>query len=115
MKQIYLNDPHANEAADDIIGLLKLCQQLQSEKDGRERPAPGTYSRDEDAFADRIRAACGYAQQLRRLLPVMTTLSAIGAGMERLGEISLLPGEGYAQKALARLTEQYLSGRDNTQ
>ena len=115
MKPNYLNDPHANEAADDIIGLLKLCQQLQSEKDGRERPAPGTYSRDEDAFADRIRTACGHAQQLRRLLPVMKTLSAIGAGMERRGEISLLPGEDYAQKALARLTEQYLSGRDNTQ
>lgn len=115
MKHIYLNDPHANEAADDIIGLLKLCQQLQSEKDGRERPEPGTYSRDEDAFADRIRSACGHALQLRRLPPVATTLSAIGAGMERRGEISVLPGEDYAQKALARLTEQYLSGRDNKQ
>ncbi|HBC7435703.1 TPA: hypothetical protein KEY70_003955 [Enterobacter bugandensis] len=115
MKPNYLNDPYANEAADDIIGLLKLCQQLQSEKDGRERPAPGAYSRDEDAFADRIRTACGHAQHLRRLLPVMTTLSAIGAGMERRGEICVLPGEDYAQKALARLTEQYLSGRDNKQ
>ncbi|HED4305242.1 TPA: hypothetical protein R4300_005445, partial [Enterobacter hormaechei subsp. steigerwaltii] len=66
-----MNGPCANEAANDIISLLKLCQQLQSEKDGRERPAPGTYSRDEDAFADRIRTACGHAQQLRRLLPVM--------------------------------------------
>ena len=111
----YMNGPCANEAANDIFSLLKLCQQLQSEKDGRERPAPGTYSRDEDAFADRIRTACGHAQQLRRLLPVMTTLSAIGAGMERRGEISLLPGEDYAQKARARLTEQYLSGRDNRQ
>lgn len=115
MKPNYLNDPYANEVADDIIGLLKLCQQLQSEKDGRERPAPGTYSRDEDEFADRIRSACGHALQLRRLLPVMTTLSAIGAGMERRGEISVLPGEDYAQKALARLTEQYLSDRDNKQ
>lgn len=115
MKPNYLNDPHANEAADDIIGLLKLCQQLQSEKDGRERPAPGTYSRDEDAFADRIRSACGHALQLRRLLPVTTTLSAIGAEMERRGEISVLPGEDYAQKALSRLTEQYLSGRGNKQ
>ncbi|EPC0968265.1 hypothetical protein [Enterobacter cloacae] len=115
MKPNYLNDPHANEAADDIIGLLKLCQQLQSEKDGRVRPEPGAYSRDEDAFADRIRTACGHAQQLRRLLPMMMTLSAIGAGMESRGEISVLPGEDYAQKALARLTEQYLSGRDNKQ
>ncbi|HFQ9141840.1 TPA: hypothetical protein ACHTOV_004329 [Enterobacter cancerogenus] len=115
MKPYYLNDLHANEAADDIIDLLKLCQQLQSEKDGRERPAPGTYTRDEDVFADRIRSACGHAQQLRRLLPVATSLSAIGAEMERRGEISVLPGEDYALKALARLTVQYLSTGDNKQ
>lgn len=109
------HDLVAAREAEEIIELLTLCQQLQSEKDGRERPAPGTYSRDEDEFADRIRSACGHALQLRRLLPVMTTLSAVGAGMERRGEISVLPGEDYAQKALARLTEQYLSGRDNKQ
>ncbi|HCM9448658.1 TPA: hypothetical protein N5N83_004432 [Enterobacter bugandensis] len=109
------HDLMAAREAEEIIELLTLCQQLQSEKDGRERPAPGTYSRDEDEFADRIRSACGHALQLRRLLAVMTTLSAIGAGMERRGEISVLPGEDYAQKALARLTEQYLSGRDNKQ
>ncbi|HAY2086847.1 MULTISPECIES: hypothetical protein [Enterobacter cloacae complex] len=115
MKPDYLNTPCANEGADDVIALLKLCQQLQSEKDGRERPAPGTYSRDEDEFADRIRSACVHALQLRQLLPVATTLSAIGAEMERRGEISVLPGEDYAQKALARLTVQYLSSGDNTQ
>lgn len=64
---------------------------------------------------DRIRTVCGHAQQLRRLLPMMTTLSVIGAEMERRGEISLLPGEDYSQKALARLTEQYLSAGDNKQ
>ncbi len=109
------HDLVAAREAEEIIELLTMCQQLQSEKDGRERPAPGTYSRDEDEFADRIRSACGHALQLRRLLPVMTTLSAIGAEMERRGEISVLPGENYEQKALARLTEQYLSGRDNKQ
>ena len=102
------HDLVAARAAEEIIELLTLCQQLQSEKDGRERPAPGTYSRDEDEFADRIRSACGHALQLRRLLPVMTTLSAIGAGMERRGEISVLPGEDYAQKALECLKAEYL-------
>lgn len=115
MKPNHLKELQENEAADDIIALLKLCQQLQSEKDGRERPAPGIYSRDEDEFADRIRSACGHALQLRQLLPITTTLSAIGAGMERRGEISVLPGEDYAQKALARLTVQYLSAGDNKQ
>jgi len=110
-----MNGPCVNEAADEIIGLLTLCQKLQSEKDGRERPAPGAYSRDEDEFAERIRSACGHALQLRRLLPVTTTLSAIGAEMERRGEISVLPGEDYAQKALARLAVKYLSTGDNKQ
>ena len=103
------HDLMAVYAASEIVELLTLCQELQSEKDGRERPAPGAYSRDEDAFAERIRSACGHALLLRRLLPVTTTLSAIGAEMERRGEISVLPGEDYAQKALARLTVQYLS------
>nr|WP_181368435.1 hypothetical protein [Enterobacter cloacae]QCO95741.1 hypothetical protein [Enterobacter cloacae] len=102
------HDKVAARAAEEIIELLTLCQQLQSEKDGRERPAPGAYSRDEDEFSARIRFACGHALQLRRLLPVMTTLSAIGAEMERRGEISVLPGEDYAQKALECLKEEYL-------
>jgi hypothetical protein len=106
------HDLVAARAAEDIIELLTLCQQLQSDKDGRERPAPGTYSRDEDEFADRIRSVCGHALQL---LPVTTTLSAIGAEMERRGEISVLPGEDYAQKAQARLTVQYLSTGGNKQ
>ncbi|ELG3704686.1 hypothetical protein RN109_003671 [Escherichia coli] len=109
------HDQVAARAAEEIIELLTLCQQLQSEKDGRERPAPETYSRDEDDFADRIRSACGHALQLRQLLPLATTLSAIGAEMERREEINVLPGEDYAQKAMVRLTEQYLSGRDNNQ
>ncbi len=65
----------------------------------------------EDNAADEIIALL----QLRRQLPVMTPLNAIGAGMERRGEITLLPGEDYAQKALARLTVQYLSSGDNKQ
>jgi len=107
--------PEPAQAAGEIVALLMLCQQLQSENDDRERPVHGTYSCDEDDFADRIRSVCGHVLQLRRLLPVTTTLSAIGAGMERQGEISVLPGEDYAQNALARLTVQYLSTGDNKQ
>ena len=102
------HDKVAARGAEEIIELLTLCQQLQSEKDGRERPAPGAYSRDEDEFSDRIRSACRHALQLRRLLPVMTTLSAIGTEMERRGEIIVLPGEDYAQKALECLKAEYL-------
>lgn len=78
-----MNYPHANEAADDIIALPKLCKQLQSEKDGIKRPVPRAYSRDEDEFADHIRVACGHVLQLRQLLPMMSGLSALGAELER--------------------------------
>lgn len=108
MTSFSINDSHAVEVANEIVALLTLCQQLQSEKDGIERPAPGTYTRDKDQFAERIRAACGYALQLRRLLPVMANLSAVGIEMERRGEISLLPGEDYAQSALECLKAEYL-------
>lgn len=109
------HDQKAAQAAGEIVALLTLCQQLQTEKDGIERPSPGTYSRDEDKFADRIRVACGHALQLRQLIPMMITLSAIGTEMEHRGEISLLPGEDYAQKALIRFAEQYLSTKDHKQ
>lgn len=115
VNSMILQDPLEDKAGDEIIALLQLCQQLHSEKYGRKRPEPGTYSRDEDEFADCIRSACGQALQLRRLLPMATTLSAIGAEMERRGEISVLPGEDYAQKALARLTVQYMSTGNNKQ
>ncbi|MHA0962776.1 hypothetical protein [Enterobacter cancerogenus] len=110
MKQDYLYDPHANKAADDIITLLNLCQQLQSEKDGKERPVPEVYSRDEDEFAERIRAACGYGLQLRQLLPMMSIMSAIGAEMECRGEISIMTGESYSNRALTHLMAEYLPG-----
>lgn len=108
MKSGYLNDPHANKAADDIVALLKLCQQLQSEKDGRERAVPGTYSRDEDEFADRIRTACGHVTQLRQLLLMMCSMSAIGTELESRGEIHVVVGEDYAEKALSWLMEKYV-------
>lgn len=107
-------DLHAAQAADELIALLTLCQQLQSEKDGRERPVPGTYSREEDDFADRIRSACGYALQLRQSLPMMNSLSAMGAELERQGEILVMTGESYAGRALEYLMAKYLPAQGET-
>lgn len=108
MKPAYLNDPHANKVADDIIALLKMCQQLQSEKDSRERAAPEAYSREEDEFADRIRAACGNATLLRQLLPILSIMSSIGSELEHRGKISVMTGESYADRALEYLMGKYL-------
>lgn len=108
------HDLVAAQAAGEIVALLTLCQQLQSEKDGRERPVPGAYSRDEDEFADRIRTACGQALQLRRLMPMMKSLSAIGTELERRGVISVMTGEDYADRALEYLMAKYLPDRGDT-
>nr|AVI43662.1 hypothetical protein [Klebsiella pneumoniae] len=73
------HDLMAVYAASEIVELLTLCRELQSEKDGRERPAPGAYCvcRDEDAFAgnydpERIRSACSRARITRRRLARLT-------------------------------------------
>lgn len=102
------NEPVAVKAVGELVSLLKLCQPLQSKQDGRERPKSGAHSHDEGAFAYRIRSTSGQALLLRRLLPVTTPLSTIGAEMEHLGEIRVLPGEDYAQKALECLKAEYL-------
>lgn len=109
-----IQDPLADQTANEIVALLTLCQQLQSEKDGRERPAPGAYSRDEDAFADRIRTASGHAMQLRQSLPVMHGLAVIGAELERRGEIHVMTGESYADRALEYLMAKYLPTQGDT-
>lgn len=109
------NEPVAVKAAGELVSLLNLCQPLQSKQDGRERPKSGAHSRDEGAFADRIRSTCGHALLLRWLLPVTTPLSTIGAEMEHRGENRVLPGEDSVHKAQALLKVQYLSTRDNKQ
>ncbi len=115
MNKVSLHEIHASVIADEIVALLTLCQQLQFEKNGRERPSPEQYSRDEDEFADRIRAACSHAMLLRQLLPMMHGMSAIGAELERRGDIHVAVGEDYVQKALARLIKEHLPIKDNKQ
>jgi len=107
MKDKYLHDSRVENAADDPVALLHLCQQLQSEKDGRERVATGKYSRDEDEFADRVRVACGHATMLHQLLLMTRDMSAIVAEPERRGDIRVPVGDDDAEKALSWLMEQY--------
>lgn len=107
MKSDDLKSPHAKMAADDVIGFLKLCQQLQSEKEGVTRPAPEEYNRDADPFADRIRMAIGYARQLQQLLPMAQQLNVLGVALEQRGKIQVGVGEYYAELALAYVVAQY--------
>lgn len=93
------HDLVAARAAGETIELLMLCWQLQPDKDGRERPAPGAYSCDKYEFADRICSVCRHALQLRRLLSVTTTLSTIGTGWNT-GEKSLCSREKITRRRL---------------
>ncbi|RAY97141.1 hypothetical protein DP187_21840 [Enterobacter cloacae] len=105
---------HDSQAADEIVALLMLCKQLQSEKDDREWTAPDVNARENQDLADRIMAACFYASMLRQLLPMMSCMSSIGAELERRGEIIVMTGEGYAHKALEYLMNKYLSDSIDT-
>ena len=102
------HDPVAAQAAGEIVALLTLCQQLQSEKEGVIRPAPEKYHQDDDPFADRIRRATGYARQLQHLLPMAQHLNVLGVALEQQGKIQVGVGEDYAQQALAYVVGQYL-------
>nr|AVI43546.1 hypothetical protein [Klebsiella pneumoniae] len=103
------HDLMAVYAASEIVELLTLCRNCSRKRTAGNDRRPA-HTRDEDAFAERIRSACGHALLLRRLLPVTTTLSAIGAEMERRGEISVLraritrrrPGTTYSAIPLHR-------------
>lgn len=101
------HDPVAGQAADEIVALLTLCLQLQSEKEGVIRPAPEKYNRDDDPFADRIRMAIGYARQLQHLLPMAQQLNVLGVALEQRGKIRVGVGEDYAQLALAYVMAQF--------
>lgn len=52
--------------------------------------------------------ACGHAILLSQLLPMIHGMRAIGAELERRGNIHLAVGEDYAQKAHNWLTDQYV-------
>jgi|AGFS01.1.fsa_nt_gi hypothetical protein len=101
------HDPIAARAASEIVALLTLCQQLQSDKEGVIRPAPEEYNRDDDPFADRIRLAISYARQLQQLLPMAQQLNVLGMALEQRGKIQVGVGEDYAELALAYVVAQY--------
>lgn len=98
MYNSYRND--ARQVSEEIVSLLLLCQQLQSEKDGVLRPAPGLFAQ-RDAFGDRINTACFNALRLQQSLPLMEQLTSLGKQMERQGKLSLQAGEDYATAVIA--------------
>jgi hypothetical protein len=91
------------------VGLLKLCQQLQSEKDGVDRPEPGIIDKTKtlDDFAKNIKEAITYLTSLYTLLPMQSGLADLGRELEKQGKIKPDYGDSYAQAALAFLLAEH--------
>ncbi|MFJ5375219.1 hypothetical protein ACIPTP_22090 [Pectobacterium versatile] len=99
-----------SSVAQQGINLLLLCQQLQSEKDGIKRPLPHRVGVqvDEvrDAFARQIQDVCLYVVQLDNLLAMQRQLVELGRQLEQEGKMMVLPGDSYADAALAWFAQQ---------
>jgi hypothetical protein len=91
------------------IELLALCQTLQSEKDGIERPAPFALDRSKalDQFAKDIDTASANMAALHRLIPMSHSLAELGRKLEADGNLVVGYGDDYAAAALNHVRAQH--------
>ncbi|WP_252011291.1 hypothetical protein [Vibrio sp. SCSIO 43140] len=95
------------------IELLWLCQELQSEKDGIERPSHHRMDKAKvlDDFARDISRSVTNMGNLPRLFALEDRLSAIGRQLEMHGLVQVDYGDDYADKAIGYLeSKQSLIG-----
>ncbi|ELC5340119.1 hypothetical protein RJL32_003873 [Salmonella enterica] len=109
--------PTAASASRELISLITLAQQLQSEKDGNRCPEPRSACVDagEDLYelTQRVQHACIYAQLTERL---QNTLACPGQRMEAQGAL-LRVGEDYAGRCWrgwSRRFRQIIPGEKKT-
>lgn len=97
------------QEVDRGIELLTLCQQLQSEKDGVDRPAPLQIDKSKtlDRFAQDIGQAINNMAALRMLMPMMERLADLGRKLEKSGRITVDYGDSYSEKALEFFVAEY--------
>jgi hypothetical protein len=84
------------------IELLKLCQQLQTQQDGIQRPDVGVVDKSKvlDQFAIDVNQSISLMSSLYQLIPMRTKLAELGMNLERQGKIKIAVGEDYADIAL---------------
>ncbi|GLT19573.1 hypothetical protein GCM10007938_33550 [Vibrio zhanjiangensis] len=94
-----------NQVIDRGIELLWLCQSLQSEKDGVDRPSHNKIERSKvrDSFAQDIDRAVTNMSALYEMMPQTKRLSAVGRELVQKGLTELSAGESYSDAALAYL------------
>lgn len=94
-----------NQEIDRGIELLWLCQSLQSEKDGIERPSHFQIDKTKtlDSFAQDIGRAVTNMSGLYQMMPRTKRLSEIGRELEEKGLVEVSAVDSYADAALAYL------------
>lgn len=102
-----------NSVALQTIELLTRCLELQSEKDGIQRPTPdkALVGAPFDDFTHQIQQACQYASMTDSLLALQNRLADTGRQLEQQGQIHVEAGENYAVAAVAWL--ERFTGTDN--
>ena len=102
-----------NSVSHQTIELLTRCLQLQSEKDGIQRPTPdkALVGVPVDDFTRQIHQACLYASMTDSLLALQNRLADTGRQLEQQGQIHVDAGENYAVAAVAWL--ERLTGTEN--
>lgn len=84
------------------IELLQLCADLQSEKDGIDRPKINQIdpTKTLDQFARDIQTAATNMSALNKLFPLLNDLSELGRKLEADGKITVDYGDSFADAAL---------------
>jgi len=102
-------DNKSKVAVEKGIELLKLCSQLQTDKDGVNRPEPGVVDKTKtpDQFAKDINESITYMSSLYKLLPMMEQLSKLGRTLESEGKISVDFGEEFDSAALKYVMKEH--------
>jgi hypothetical protein len=85
------------------VELLWLCQQLQSEKDGVDRPTHFQIDKSKtlDQFAQDVSRSVTNMTALYKLFPIEDRLSNLGRELEKQGLIKVDYGDSYAESALS--------------
>lgn len=98
------------------VELLELCNELQSEKDGVNRPKLFEIDKSKtlDEFAMDVSRAATNMNSLHLLIPMMNDLAELGRKLESEGKIEVCAGDSFSRVALNHmLSENGLKPSDN--
>lgn len=100
--------PVWQEHVDRGVELLQLCSDLQSEKDGVDRPLINSVDKSKtlDQFAMDIQRAATFLTATYKLIPMMNDLAALGRKLEDDGFVEASVGDDYSRVALNYFLQQ---------